>query len=186
MRWTVSSGVRHMGFVATCDLVCGRSGNVGSYSYLFGWSLTHMSMFSGVFGAIGVDLSSRLVAVLKSSSSADRCADFFCRSGFGVALLYCCGCGAVVTLLASSCSFSSCPDLNSLMRRLMSCVRDGPPFSFMVGARISCSYMYMSCPAATSDSNDGLLAFDFFGGFLSSFVVCMMSVRRSSSISSSW
>lgn len=104
-------------------------------------------MFSWVLGAIGVDLRSRAVAVRKSSSFAARCAAFPACCGFVLVVVggRCdCGCDSVsgtrdVTDRDSLYSVSSCPERKRRILRFMSWVRDGPFFSLVVGARISCS-----------------------------------------------
>eukprot|EP00985_Skeletonema_marinoi_P022457 scaffold14356_cov194-Skeletonema_marinoi.AAC.2 len=50
-------------------------GNRGSYARRGGWSSRQIWILSGVFGAMGVDLSNLAVAVRKSSASAAFWAD---------------------------------------------------------------------------------------------------------------
>jgi len=100
-----------------------------------------MSMFSGEFGAMGVARNNLDMAFLKSSSFAAFWADCCCR-------WFCCAlvddvvpCVFVdVTVRDSLYNSSSWPERKSRIRLLMSCVRVSL-LLWVVGARMSCSYM---------------------------------------------
>ena len=91
-----------------------------------------------------------------------------------------------LTVLDSSYKVWSCPERNRRMRLLINWLRDGPFFSFVVGARMSCSYRYTSWPAATSELYSGRRRLFDGGAFFISFVALTMSCRRSVRASSSW